>query len=621
MKHIKKIIAVILSIAVICPSFLPQMVYAASQSRAVGAERTYEYLAGAGTVYSYGGAGSLGDYRNLNSDDSDTSYGLCQMLVTPYVVNEGYSMVAFIEPYLSINSVTLYVKARRTAANGVNLIPLVRIAATNYGGGNNALSSAAYTISTKTWPTNPAGGAWTAAAINGAEWGWSSVSSPASAASYAYVTYMYIEVNYTALVVPDVTTAAATIVDVYRATLNGSITDNTSGALDHRGFAYDTISRAAPGNVAPAASGYSNYWTDNSTGFAPGVFDHITGGLAVGTDYYYRAFAHNAIGWAYGDEFTVQTIGVPTVAAVAASDVATTTARLNAQITDDGGEGCLIRYGYDTVTRANVAAYATVTAWSTDNFTTGEFPYRDILGLAPNTTYFFRSEISNKAGEDESGELTFTTYSGISAPTNLSTIPSSTSIAMSWVKGVGSNKTLVRYSTGTYPLTIADGTLLYFNTSSSVELSGLDPGVTIYISAWGENAGTYSAGHAMSIGTTLAYSPTEDDTVFDVPPNNTSWLLVPGTAMVNSIPLLSDIVLNVETEYAVPSSTLWYLIWITLGTGLGIIIYNRGGNNLPMSIMATCIFLGAGATMGLVMLAVMAVFGIAATGFILARRN
>ena len=89
--------------------------------------------------------------------------------------------------------------------------------------------------------------------------------------------------------------------------LNGNITNTgVVGDDDIRGFVWDTATHANPGNVAPVISGYSDNWTEAGA-FNTGVFDHEETGLVAICIYYYRACAHSADGWAYGDEVTFMT--------------------------------------------------------------------------------------------------------------------------------------------------------------------------------------------------------------------------------------------------------------------------------------------------------------------------
>jgi len=107
-------------------------------------------------------------------------------------------------------------------------------------------------------------------------------------------------------VLPQVTTNAATNVEVTTATLNGNITSTGNATCDQRGFVWDTSSHGDPGNTAPVASGYANNWTEAGL-FGTGTFSQGESGLNKGDVYYYRACSHNSVGWSYGSEETFLT--------------------------------------------------------------------------------------------------------------------------------------------------------------------------------------------------------------------------------------------------------------------------------------------------------------------------
>jgi hypothetical protein len=75
---------------------------------------------------------------------------------------------------------------------------------------------------------------------------------------------------------------------------------------DARGFIVDALSHGNPGNTEPTASGYSYHITESGK-FETGPFSMQITGLKPGTKYYYRACAHNAAGWSYGDEVSFAT--------------------------------------------------------------------------------------------------------------------------------------------------------------------------------------------------------------------------------------------------------------------------------------------------------------------------
>lgn len=77
-------------------------------------------------------------------------------------------------------------------------------------------------------------------------------------------------------------------------------------------------------------------------------------------------------------------------------------------------------------------------------------------------------------------------------------------IDLSWTKHIGDDKTLIRYKTGSNPISVTDGTEFYNGTDSSTSHTGLSGGDHIYYSAWGWNttAGFYS----------LTYDTADDET-------------------------------------------------------------------------------------------------------------
>lgn len=76
------------------------------------------------------------------------------------------------------------------------------------------------------------------------------------------------------------------------------------GNCDERGFVYDTSSHGNPGNVSPASSDYPNcvYETDS---FGIGNFTLTVSSLTENVTYYIRAYAHNSLGYVYGNEVVV----------------------------------------------------------------------------------------------------------------------------------------------------------------------------------------------------------------------------------------------------------------------------------------------------------------------------
>jgi hypothetical protein len=404
-------------------------------------------------------------------------------------------------------------------------------------------------------------------------------------------TYTYVVVTYTALSVPTVVTSDASDVAVTSATFNGNNTDDGGSTIDNYGFVWDTVTHAAnPGNVAPGASGYSNNWTIGAGSYAEGVFSHATGAiLSSDTVYYYRACSHNNEGWAYGDEENFETIGTPTIDTTAASNIGSYTARLNSLVTDDNGQACDVRFGYGAAAHANVGDYDTVTAWVTDTYETGNKPYVDISSLALGTTYHFKVEIRNDAGSSMGSDLTFTTLVTLDPPEYFVGVPSSTSISLQWVKGSGTDRTLVRRKTGSYPVSVTDGTLVYFDDKSSVSDTGLTEGTSYYYMAWSESSGFYSSNNATILVTTLA--PEAGETDIDSPDMPAEWYQSPDYTTMSGFFMYGLINWGADC-FGMPYATIWFLIAITISVLMGIIGYNLSkGNGLLVSGLTVAFFL------------------------------
>lgn len=182
---------------------------------------------------------------------------------------------------------------------------------------------------------------------------------------------------------------------------------------------------------------------------------------------------------AYRYTYTLPEISSPTVTTSPATAVGTTTATLNGEITDDGGEACEYRFEYDT---DSGESYASSTGW-TGSVTTSQSFSEDISGLLKGTLYYFRAQAKNSAATSSGSELTFLTKP--EAPSNLSvTTKTKDLITLSWTKGEGSQKTLIRYDTSNYPNSTSSGSLAYLDTGTTTTVNSLSSGQIYYFRAW-----------------------------------------------------------------------------------------------------------------------------------------
>lgn len=171
-------------------------------------------------------------------------------------------------------------------------------------------------------------------------------------------------------------------------------------------------------------------------------------------------------------------IALPTVTTADATLVGETMATLHGTITDDGGEACQYRFEYGTVS----GNYTADTGW-TGTRTTGQSFSAGITGLARGTKYYFRAQAENSAGTDSGPELSFLTRPDPPYPFTATAV-GNTQIKLTWTKGDGAWKTMVRRNTGDYPADRYDGVLVYFDTGTSVSDTGLSPATTYYYRSW-----------------------------------------------------------------------------------------------------------------------------------------
>jgi hypothetical protein len=550
-------------------------------------------ITGEGTLHSNTGySGGTTDYANLNSDDGATS--------TWFPVNseeygyQTYHMQAFASSS-TVDSVTLYLKTYHIIPQNY-IYPEVYISGTSWYGAalsqeSNCVGST-WILHSYTWNVNPTTGiAWTPAEVNAAEFGFRSLEGTGGCAA-PIITYMYISVSYTGTAAPVVTTQAVSAITPTTATGNGNVTSDGDSAITERGTVYSLAADPTTGDTKDISAGTTGAFTTSIDTLTKGTFYHV------------RAYAINAIGTSYGADVEFTTVGDPTISTVAASLVSVTTARVNSQVTFDGavggGEACTVTFVYKTGSpyanyAAILAAGGTEVA-AAGTYTVGQFPYYDLSSLTLGTLYSFAVKIENSTATPVYGSvMTFTTETGISDTSGLTAIPTSTTISLAWVKGAGSNYTLVRYSSSAYPATVADGVLGYLNTGNSVIITGLIPGTTYYVSAWGKTGASYSATPVNAITTTLAYDSAPSTTPKLVTPTpDSTWLQPPSATKASTIPVFGPLVQTNATAYNQPVEYLWYFIWMLVAVGAAIVVYIRGNYNFVLSFSVMIGIIGIG---------------------------
>lgn len=593
---------------------VPALVYAGTQNLSVVAE-------GSEMQTSY--VGGAADYTVLNSDDGNTSYmttagGSVQTKYCAFEFN-------FTDAHTSINNVTLYWKARNNNSGYcVTITPYykrsgVRYYGTSYDECFTSWNLRSYNFGS-TCPTT--GLPWTESDIDNYEFGLKSYSG--SSLAGGRVTYMYLVVDYEAATLPSVSSSAASSVEVTTSTLNGSIDATGGDTPDYYGFVWDTVDEGDPGNIDPStpAGSWDNGWKSSQASYGVDNYSHGITGLSEGVTYYFRFAAHNSVGWEYSDALSFTTDSDPSIITMPATSVGSTTAQLNAQITDDGGDDCTVSFAWAKTSEGAFADWAAIVAAPSGQsetvagtFATGEYPSLDIDSLTVSTGYTFMARAVNAAGTVYGSQRTFTTTSGVGTPSNLIAIPDDETASLNWVKGDGSPASLIRYRTGSYPTSTVEGTLGYLGNGNSVQLEDLTPGGTYYVSLWGLDSGVYSDNYTTVMFTTLAYGQGAGDDL-GTPESPDMWLADPDTSVSSGWPFLGGIIDAVSTEYGTPAQWIWYLVTIMGSTGLGVIVYNRANYNAPLAVMSAIVVMAIVAvSFKLIFLAIPVLIGLIWLGF------
>ena len=199
---------------------------------------------------------------------------------------------------------------------------------------------------------------------------------------------------------PLATTDSASSVTSSGAVLNGIV----------NGFGRSTSAKFVVSTAADLSSSI-DYLLSSITQSDPTVTTTVSetlSGLNVGTIYYFRIEATNAIGTNVGDIKSFLTSAAPTVTNESISPdsrSATLKARVNANGSNTTS-AVVFRYG----TSSTLSTYTTVTATPSSVVgVTSTLVAKDITGLTPATTYYFQAVARNSINETASTITSFTT--------------------------------------------------------------------------------------------------------------------------------------------------------------------------------------------------------------------
>ena len=298
----------------------------------------------------------------------------------------------------------------------------------------------------------------------------------------------------TQVVKPKVETRAVSEVTTSGATLNAAIPSNGGSAITSCGFYYST------------SENMSNKQTAEFSGTPDSLFSVAVSGLQSFTTYYYKAFATNALGSVEGEVMQFTTVIRPSVTTNAATDIYSSSATLNGNVTNHGGTTSTIR-GFVYGTSADNLADSVTSG-------TGSGAYsKSIAGLAPSTTYYFKAFASNSAGTVYGEVKQFFTKTAVQptvTTSNATDITSTSATLGGNVTAAGNDPVTVRgFVWGTSSNNLSNNIESGSGTGSYTKaITGLSPSTTYYYKAYATNAISTSYGEVKQFTTSSPSMPT-----------------------------------------------------------------------------------------------------------------
>jgi len=224
--------------------------------------------------------------------------------------------------------------------------------------------------------------------------------------------------SFTTTPAPSATTSPATNVTSTSAVLNG-IANARGNATTSLNFTYST--------VADLSSGVT---TVNATpSQATGLFDTpesaTVTGLTTGTTYYFRLNIANVNGSNSGQILSFTPSAAPLVTTESAT-VSGTTATLKASINPRGATTSSVVFVYSTNSSLSSDTATVSVIPSALSGATSQSVSKDVSGLTPLTTYYYRAVATNAQGSTSGSIISFTTpFADVTAPTETPTAGSS----------------------------------------------------------------------------------------------------------------------------------------------------------------------------------------------------
>ena len=297
------------------------------------------------------------------------------------------------------------------------------------------------------------------------------------------------------VVVPTLSTTAATLITLNTAVAGGNITADGGGAITARGTCWALTAN-------PVITG-----SKTSDGTGTGSFISNLSGLLPGTIYHIRSYATNSAGTAYGSDltFTTSPVAIPTITTTAVTGITLNSAISGGNITANGGGAVTV----SGICWSTATGPTTSNSKTTDGTLTGSFA-SNLTGLTAATIYYVRAYATNSAGTAYGNEVSFTT-SQVVLPTitttAISSITTTTAVSGGNVTADGGGTVSAR---GVCWALTSTPTTSNFTTSNGTgtgnyvsNIAGLTPGTTYYVRAYATNSAGTVYGNTVSFTTSI----------------------------------------------------------------------------------------------------------------------
>ena len=302
------------------------------------------------------------------------------------------------------------------------------------------------------------------------------------------------QIAFTTLIIPTVTTTAASDISFFTATSGGEVLATGVPEITARGICWSTSANPT----------LADSHTSDSTGF--GIFTSQITGLTINTTYYVRAYATNNFGTGYGNQVTFTTLNIPSVSTKAITNIMDSTATCGGNVTSNGGStATLLAKGicWSTFLNPTIEDSIAIDTSSQNNYTCV------MTGLIPNTTYYVRAFATNGGGTAYGVQKNFTTKAVptiiLDSATNISSLTASCTYHITSTGGMTVTARGICYGTTPNP-NLSDSVITGTGNTGTKQLTGLTPGTTYYVRAFATN--NIGTGYSNQISFTTLTIPT-----------------------------------------------------------------------------------------------------------------